>query len=255
MRCESACINRRQAMLGAGALILSASADAAKRPHVRVAASGSYAPYNYFGPDGQLIGMLVDAMALIAPLANAEFEFVDVPWVRGQQMVRSGQLDAFCTTRTRDREAYVDFAPTPLFEEGAVLLYRADDLRAEAVNRIEDLRDFKVGEPFGSGWMREQLDSMNIVHAPDIANLLTMIAARRLDLSVVTIHEAKIALSDSPVAASLKLRDFPAIRSIAFHVGLRKGFPGGGELIGRIDGAIKQIKANGSLHAVVNRYS
>lgn len=247
-------MSRRLFLLG---LLAGAAGRARGEPatRIRMAVNGRFAPLVLWDGAGQWSGLLVDELRLAAETAGVVFDFVDRPWARGQQMVRAGELDGFCTIPTAERRDYVLFAPTPLFAEQTVLVGRADDARIEQARTLDDIKALKFAEPRGTGWTRGYIDEDRVVWCSDINNILSMIEAGRADAGFFGRTGAESALARFPRAERLRLVAFPAMPpDEGYCFGLRKTFPDAEALVARIDGAVRSRLAAGAFDPVRSRY-
>ena len=250
---------RRRFLRGSLALLAAAAAaggaQASGTPRVKLASNGQFPPFSFAEKHGSLRGLLVDELRLTADAAGLIFEFVDRPWARGQQMVRSGELDAFCTIPTEERRGYVLFAPTPLFHEETVLIGRADDPRIAEAQTLGDLKGLKIAEPLGTGWTQGYLPEDSVVWSSDIGNILSMIEARRIDATVFGRSTVEAILAASPSAHRLRVTAFNALpRDEGFCFGLRKSFPDAEAVVAKIDGVLRDLTAAGVFEPIRARY-
>ena len=246
-------LSRRQALILMGA-VLAGSGKAQEPLRIRLAANGHFAPFNYLDPSGRFVGILVDALNWLGSQSGIVFDYVDVPWPRGQQWVRLGQLDGFCTTETIERRQFVKFVPTPIYEDRAAVLHRAGELADISSRGLGDLAGLRLGAPRGSGWSKEILAGLEVIWVPDISNLLAMIAAGRLDASIGGEGELKAALAAYPGKKSLAVSDFPAVPGGAFSLGLRKGLRDCDSIVARLDEAAQKLRESGEMRAIHDRY-
>ena len=220
-----------------------------------MAINSHFPPFSFIERQGPLRGLLVDELRLAADMAGILLDFVDRPWARGQQMVRSGELDGFCTVPTAERRGYVLFAPTPLFQEDVVLIGRADDPRTGQAQTLDDLKGLRIAEPLGTGWTRDYLPDDRIIWSSDVDNILSMIEAGRVDATLFGRSAVETALAASPHAERLRLTLFPGLpRDEGFCFGLRRSFPGVEALISRVDGVLRDLTAAGALEPIQARY-
>lgn len=253
-------IGRRHLLQGFLALLGIAAAGGARaegggRQRIRLATNSHFPPFSFAGKQGPLRGLLVDELRLMADAAGVILDFTDRPWARGQQMVRAGELDAFCTIPTDERRGYVLFAPTPLFQEDIVLIGRADDPRTAQARTLDDLKGLKIAEPLGTGWTRGHLPDEQIVWSSDVENILSMVVAGRVDATIFGRSAVEAVLAGFPHAERLRLTVFPALpRDEGFCFGLRKGFPDAESLIVRIDGVLRGLTAAGAFEPIRARY-
>lgn len=241
--------------LGCAAALAAFPAPGGDIPRIRMASNGHFSPLSFLDAQGQMRGLLVEELRLIGESAGLSFEFVDRPWARGQQMVRLGELDGFCTIPTQERQGYVLFAPTPLFVEESVFVARAGDSRAAASSTLEDIRALKIAEPLGTGWTKGSLQDDRVTWCSDIDNILAMIAAARVDGAFFGRSTAEAAMARFPQASQLRLRAFPAMPADeGYCFGLRKTFPDAAAWVARIDEVVRSLSAAGSFEPVRQRY-
>lgn len=233
----------------------SAAVSAAGGTRIRLALNGHFPPLSFFDDQEQLRGLLVDELRLMADAAGLAIDFVDLPWARGQQMVRAGELDAFCTIPTQERRNYVLFAPTPLFVEESVLICRADDPRITRTSTIDDLKGLRIAEPLGTGWIKDYFHGGQVVWSSDVDNILSMIVAGRVDATFFGQTGAEVTLAGFAHADRLRQVTFPTMpHDDGYCFGLRKTFPGAADLVARIDGVLKEQAASGVFEPIRARY-
>ena len=250
-------LGRRQLLQGIVGLLAAAAAGRgqAAAPIIRLAINTHFRPYSFCDEEGALRGLLIDEIRLAADGAGLAVDFVDRPWARGQQMVRSGELDALCTIPTKERRSYVLFAPTPLFHEDVVLVGRADNPRLWQARTLEDLKRLKIAQPFGTGWLRGYLSDDQIIWSPYVSNILSMIEAGRVDATIYGRAAIEAAIAASPYAAVLHVAAFPALpHDEGFCFGLRKSFPDAERLIDQIDQSLSHLSAKGGFDPIRERY-
>jgi len=247
--------DRRRFLQAVGGLLAFGGASVAAETRIRLALNGHFPPLNFFDDQQQLHGLLVDELRLMASAAGVTLDFVDLPWARGQQMVRRGELDALCTIPTRERRSYALFAPTPLFVEESVLICRADDRRITANSTPDDIQGLKIAEPLGTGWVKDYFHGSQVVWSSDVDNILSMIEAGRVDGTFFGRSGAAVALAGFAHADRLRMVSFPMIpHDEGYCFGLRKTFPGAADLVARIDGVLKEQTASGAFDAIRARY-
>ncbi|HMA49460.1 MAG TPA: transporter substrate-binding domain-containing protein [Magnetospirillaceae bacterium] len=246
---------RRSFLLAISALLGRASGALGQdlpQPPIRMAVNGNYPPLSFRGPEGAFSGILIDIFNHVGAETGLHFDYNDLPWARAQQMVRAGHLDGLCTISTAERRSYLEFAPAPVVEEPTVIVYRAGDARAEMVEVPDDLRGLRFGEPLGSGWFKEILPEAEVEWTADIDNLLGMIAAGRIDATLLGLWTAHARLTPD---SKLAYRILPGVPGNgAFRFGLRKSFPRCQEIVARVDAAIKALRGTGTIDEVVRHY-
>jgi polar amino acid transport system substrate-binding protein len=68
-----------------------------------------YRPFSWKDDKGQMQGILPDILTeVIQKRMGISLEHRGYPWARSQDMVRSGEADAFCTVPTDERRQYAN---------------------------------------------------------------------------------------------------------------------------------------------------
>jgi len=227
---------------------------AAEGVRIRMALNSKYPPFSFLDAAGRMSGLLVDCLDLVGRDAKIGFDYADLPWARGQELVRTDHLDGFCTAITAERRDYALFTSRAVYEEPAVLIHRAKDGHASAAASLDDLRGLRIGAQLGSSWVKEALPGAEIVWVRNMDGLLSMIAAERIDVALTGDAEARTAFAAMSAADLLTMRPFPAMPTGGFHIGLRRSFPEAVAIVSRLDEAIAAARAAGALQAAAARY-
>lgn len=99
--------------------------------------SEDYRPFHYLH-EGEPTGVLVETVALVCAELGVEAEFRLIPWVRGLDMMRQGEIDAMLSLyRTPEREEYMLYPRVPLAMDATNLFTRKD----AHIRWTGDLRD------------------------------------------------------------------------------------------------------------------
>ena len=242
------------AAAGLGLAGLARVARAASRP-VRMAYFESYAPFSYRDDDGQMKGLLIDGMDLLARSCDIAVTHQGFPWGRAQFMVRHGELDGFCTVPTSERQAYAHFSAVPLVVVRFGIFHRADDPRPAAVRSIADLAPFANGSYIGNGWTKENLPGQDIHWVTDEETLLRMIALGRLDIylsgELTTWHRLRsLGLTDK-----FAFTPAPYLPWAEFAVGLRRSYPDEAQAVAALEQATRAAKQSGALERLEVSYA
>lgn len=214
------------------------------RLELRIAMNGHFPPFTMLDGAHHFGGIFVDELALVGRHAGIDFSFFDLPWARAQVMVQSGAMDGFCTIETPDRQDYALFAPTPLYNEGIVVIGRNDDPATKNILSLGDLDGLRVGEALGNDWFKSLLQGRNVTWVNDLPNLLAMIAANRLDLTIVGDRVGAIALAQHPDRSRLRAQKLTSLPDDGgFRIGVRKSLADAPAIIARIDQAIRETRS------------
>jgi polar amino acid transport system substrate-binding protein len=186
---------------------------------------------------------LARTLALVEREAGIRFSFDRYPWRRAQAMVEEGGADAFCTTRTPDRERYAIFAATPVLRSGMALYFRADDPRPRAVHSLGDLAALRQGDYFGNGWAESIFPKDRIVWARGLVEVVNMLEAGRIDVTVEDEALGPILLKRLGLEGRIASVPAPFLPAGDFQFGLRRSFPDAATVLDRIELAITAAQA------------
>jgi polar amino acid transport system substrate-binding protein len=169
-------------------------ASAQERPMVLVFFN-DYAPFS-FVKDGKDSGILVEVLTEVLSKRMKLNVVVKMgPWARMQEMVKTGEADAFCTNPTAARKEYAvpSKVPAIVFPYKIYASKDSPKLAAlKAVKGMEDLRkgaiagSFTLGSFIGDGWTKSNLEDFNIKidYSPNQASVIRKVAAARIDAFV-----------------------------------------------------------------------
>ena len=123
----------RRTLLAAAAALLAAvsivgcSSDPAESDTLRVGTEGTYSPFSYQGPDGNLTGYDVEVARAVAAKLGKKVEFVQTPWdaIFAGLEAKRFDLVANQVTINDERRAKYDLSEPYTVSEG-VIVTRAD---------------------------------------------------------------------------------------------------------------------------------
>ena len=221
---------------------------------VRMAWFDSFAPLSFKDAQGVMKGILVESLNAVGALCNIAFEHHGFPWLRAQENVRSGQMDAVCTLPTRERLEYLTFTRLPVAEQRIGIYHRSNDPRIKGIQSVQDMRAFKQGSYRGNGFAKEFLEENLISFQNDLESVFRLIALGSIDIFV----DGELAAKDTFVRYGLadKIEFTPAsfLHPVDYHLGLRSNFEHAAAVLARLDGAIGAARRSGVLAAIYRKY-
>ncbi len=233
--------------------LLNAQAQTAG-PMVRVGYFDKFSPFSEKDDAGQMRGLLVESMDLVGDLAGIALEHHGYPWARAQLLVKQGELDAFCTVQTSERNAYAEFCATPILRLALGVYHRRGDARIAQIDSVADLRELRQGGYVGSGYVKEHLEADRLSLEPDQDSVLRRLLNGSLDVfpqaELVTWQRIK-ALG---YAERLQFTPLPFLPSAAYSFGLRRSYPEARTLLARVEAAIQAAHKKNALQALLARY-
>ena len=123
-------------------------------PVIRIGVDPAYAPYAFFGPNGQPAGIAAEISALVAQQLGVRFEPVhDLSWPQILEAARLRELDLITTaSRRSEREAYLAFSkaylatPTVIMTRNEAIRLR--DAQALAGQRVALVKAYSSSKAF-----------------------------------------------------------------------------------------------------------
>lgn len=223
-------------------------------PAVRVGYFDKFSPFSEKDESGQMRGLLVESTDLVGGLAGVTLEHHGYPWARAQLLVKQGELDAFCTVPTVERNAYAEFCATPILRLALGVYHRRGDARVAQIDSVADLRELRQGGYVGSGYVKEHLEADRITLEPDQDSVLRRLLNGTLDVfpqaELVTWQRIK-ALG---YADRLQFTALPFLPPAAYSFGLRRNYPEARTLLARMEAAIQAAHKKNGLLALLARY-
>jgi polar amino acid transport system substrate-binding protein len=169
------------------ALLMTCAAGVPQAGHAaqRVAVGATFSRVFEQGADGQLQGLGVDVLRLLAERAGDTILFRQYPWPRAQAMVERSQADILIGPyKSPERLQRFSFFDHAFYRDRMVFYVRRDadmpwrgDLAALKSRRIATVRGWHYGAQFDRA--RPALD---VSEVPQLENGLQMLALGRIDL-------------------------------------------------------------------------
>jgi len=249
-------IDRRNFLLCMTALIAEAqcSAQAASVKPIRMGYFENYPPFSFRDQQGQMSGALIDGVNLVGHAAGLTFSHQGYPWVRAQAMVESGNLDGFCTTIDQERQAYVDFCPTPIIIERFGVYHRIDDKRMLDLHSIQDLRPFNQGSYRGAGYPLQHLEPEYVHWYKDVDTVLRMIDSGSLDIYIGGESVNDLIVKNLGLENRIQFTEVPFLPVAEFCFGLRHNFPDAAAVLAKMEQAASAARKSGVLDKLMNKY-
>ena len=245
------------AMLALSAGGARAAAGAPDQPLLVVHGDAS-APYSALGADGQVTGLKIDMLELVAARAGIAIREQARPWQRAQSMVEHGEADLLVIPETDEREAYAAFSRNALFYDTTVVLYLRNEAaapRIAAAKSVGDLDGLAFVEYLGDGVQRRLLTGQKVAHVKDRDTALRMLAAGHAEAYIDALLPARQALARLSLDGLLDIRDIRPLDAYPYRIAIRRSLAEVDTLLARFDTAIEQASSDGSLDAVWRHYA
>ena len=221
---------------------------------ITIALENAYLPFNYIDPaTGEPAGWDYEAIGAICELLNCQPVFVEAAWEGMIQATADGQFDmaADGITITEERREIVDFSDGFINIEQR-LLARADEDRFDSVESFFSNPDLSIGTQTGT--TNFETASEMLPDAPDRIQAFDSFsfAVQALiagDVDAVIIDETAGQGYIGVNADQLKLvGDSMSSDQLGFV------FPKGSDLVAPFNAALAELRANGTLDALAEKY-
>jgi cystine transport system substrate-binding protein len=214
-----------------------------------VAMEGTWAPWTYHDETGKLAGFDTEVAKLIADKLGVSVEYVEGEWDGLFAGLETGRYDMVVNgvEITDERKEKYDFTEAYGFIRTALVVKKDNT----TITKFEDLQGKKTANSFNSTYMYlgEQYGA-TVSNVDSLSETIDMVLSGRVDATLnadVSIYEY---LSVHP-EADIKV---VALTTDASEVSIPIRKEGSAELIAAINKAIAELRADGSLKAVSEKY-
>ena len=223
-------------------------------PPLRIGYFDQYWPFSQRDEAGQMSGMLIESLDVIARIANLSLEHFGYPWARTQAMVERGELDGFCTVPTQGRLQYAAFCKTPVIAMDYGFYHRADDPRPANVTSLEDLRELVQGTYRGSGYTKEYLEEERMIFFNDEETVLKRIALGTIDTLVEGEYIGAARVKSLGLEKRLRFTPAPWLPKANFCFGIRKSHSDAESIVNKMEAATVAALRSGEIKAAIEKY-
>jgi L-cystine transport system substrate-binding protein len=243
----------RRTLLAAAAALLAAvsivgcSSDSADSDTLRVGTEGTYSPFSYQGPDGNLTGYDVEVAQAVGAKLGKKVEFVQTPWdaIFAGLEARRFDLVANQVTINDERKAKYDLSEPYTISEG-VIVTRADDT---TITGLADLRGKTTAQSATSNWAQVARDAgANVEAVEGFVQAIQLLKDRRVDATVndtLAVGEYQRQNNDAGIKIAGTTGD---TSEQAFAARKDSG------LIPEVNRALDELRADGTLKGISEKY-
>lgn len=226
-----------------------AQASPSDRP-LRVGMSGGYFPFTFVEQD-TLKGFEVDVMNAVSDHLGREVQFVTANFSGLFGMLESGRIDTIANqiTITDERQAKYLFSQPYVYDGAQVVTKRGN----QEIEGVEDLRGKTVAVNLGSNYealLRELPYADEIDIRTYDRNIEQDTALGRVDAFVMDRVSASQVIKEKPLPLELAGQPFSEIRNALPF----RDDQAGRKLRDRIDAALSELKENGTLSEISQRW-
>lgn len=218
-----------------------------------------YAPFGW-EDNGKMRGIYIDTVnEALTNRLGISVEHRGFPWSRAQSMVKEGKADGFCTVITPERLKYSVAAKESLIDVNFKIFAAANNPNLDKLGKvtsIPELQGFKLVDYRGSGWAKENLEKagLNIHWLGKNEQLWKFLAGGRADATVKNEWTTRFSLKKLGYQEKIVELPHPMLAEpTSFHIfiGKKSKFL---PYLGKIDEALKNMKADGTMQSILDRY-
>ena len=226
-----------------------ATTDAAPQV-IKMATNAYFQPYEFYA-DGKIVGIDAEIAAAIAEKLGMTLEIVDMEFDSIITAVNEGSVDFGMAgmTITEDRLLEVDFSVSYangvqviIVKEGSSITC-ADDLFAEGANYKVGVQLGTTGDIYATG----DFGSENVTTYSNGNEAVLALLGGSVDCVIIDNEPAKALVAAN---AGLKILE-TAYANEDYAICVKKG---NSELLAKIDAAIKELTADGTIDAIIAKY-
>ncbi len=242
----------RRALLALAAALLAAVSltgcgGGADANTLRVGTEGTYSPFSYQGPDGNLTGYDVEVVQAVGAKLGRQVEFVQTPWDAIFAGLEAERFDLVANqvTITDERRTRYDLSEPYTVSEG-VIVTRADET---AITSLADLRGRTTAQSATSNWAEVAREAgANVEAVEGFVQAVQLLKDGRVDATVndtLAVAEYQKARGDAGVKIAGTTGD---TSEQAFAARKDSG------LIADVNRALGELRADGTLARISDKY-
>ena len=215
---------------------------------LRVATEGTYSPFSFHDPKtNALTGYDVEVAKAVADKLGVKVEYVETPWDAIFAGLAADRYDVVVNqvTKNPERAGLYGLSTTYTWSEG-VIATRADD---SSVTSLASLQGKKSAQSLTSNWAKVAKDAGAQVESVEgFTQAITLLKQSRVDATVndsLAVLDYQKSTGDQTVKVAAKTGDVSEQ-----VVATRKG----SDLVAAIDKALADLKADGTLAKISQKY-
>ena len=249
--------SRRHLLAASAAALLIPAASRAQAPdwkRIRVGVEGNYPPFSRLGPDGKLAGFDIDIAMALCQKMGAECVLVQQEWDGMMPALAARKFDMIVASMTisEERRKAADFSD-PYYDVPSRFVARAGAFRDASPEALKGRRIIVLRNTPRAQYLQQRYPGSELLQVNKETDVYLELAAGRGDIafgSTVVSGEAFLKTPQGQGYAQVG----PTVRlegGTGVGVAVRKGET---ELVGRINAALKKIKADGTYKRLADRY-
>ena len=176
-------------------------------------------------------------------------------WEKAQELVMSGKGDAFVTTPTPERMSYTNISSEPVMIPTFTMFVNRKNPRLREILKVEkisDLKKFRLGHYAGSGWAKQHFAGTAVNWFPDVPGTLKMLARARFDVFIDVSQVIRYNIKRMGLRG--KIMEIPKVldsTSFNFCVGKKSVYA---DILPKFDKTLREMRNDGTLQEIYDRY-
>ncbi|BCS95231.1 hypothetical protein DSLASN_08630 [Desulfoluna limicola] len=196
---------------------------------IRLGPSPNWEPLEFFNESGDYVGLVADYMHLIEKRLGFTFKIIRIDtWENVLTLASSREVDVISAAhRTREREAYLDWAPPHLTLSNTIIVKKT----VRGVLTLEKMQGMRIGAPAGYAvyqYLKGTYPDLNLVPVSSGLQGMRMVSFGELDAMIMEVPNALTVIEQQQIT-NLRLAgtiDF----KVKLSIGTRNDWP----ILGRI---------------------
>jgi polar amino acid transport system substrate-binding protein/arginine/ornithine transport system substrate-binding protein len=247
-------LRRRLLALATALLLPTLAAPSLAQPVLRVGVEGNYPPFSKMGPDGRLSGFDIDIANALCAAMQVKCQLVQQEWDGMMPALRARKFDMIVAsmTITEERRKAADFSD-PYYDVPSRWVARAGAFKDASPESLKGKRIIVLRNTPRATYVQQRYPGSDVLLVNKETDVYLELAAGRGDIafgSTVVSGEAFLKTPQGKGYAQVG----PTVRldgGSGVGVAVRKGETA---LVGRINAALKQIKADGTYQRLAAQY-
>jgi arginine/ornithine transport system substrate-binding protein len=229
-----------------------ASAAQAQTTKLRIGVEGSYPPFSQIGTDGKLGGFDIDVANALCAHMKADCSFVQQEWTGMIPALNAGKFDAIVASMaiTEERKKAVSFsdkyynvASRWISKSGSTLAPSPEGLKGKKIGVLRNSQRDKI--------LTDKYKGSDIVRYAKEGDSYLDLVAGRVDVVFTSSVVGNESFLKKPDGKGFAFLGAPVYTDEGVGVAMRKT---DAELLGRVNAAIKAIRADGSYNKLAAKY-
>ncbi len=229
---------------------------------IKIAYYENFAPYS-FKENNITKGIFIDISNLVlGKMMGYEVIQESFPWERAQDLVKKGIFDSHHTTRTKERDVFLDFQTEATIYSKVALVYSKNNPKKKEIDKInskEKLKNYDLLGYLGDGWSKEQFKNDNYLNfriISNVLNVLQMINTERADIYVSSNDFVSNYMATKNKFDNLIIRNIEFLKpsKLAFRFCVRKTYLNSDLLIKNYEKNFLIAKKEGKIDKIIKSY-